>query len=54
MSAEHDQPPAFGSASLRLPDELRAPLRRHLDDLRAHYRGLDWAQGVLQEWRKGP
>ena len=35
--------PAFGSPDLRLPDELRGPLLRHLDDLRARYRGLDWA-----------
>ena len=35
--------PSFGSPELRLPDELRGPLLRHLDDLRARYRGLDWA-----------
>ncbi len=35
-----------GSPDLRLPDELRGPLLRHLDDLRARYRARDWAGPV--------
>jgi nicotinamidase-related amidase len=40
-----DAPP-FGSADLRLPDELRAPLRAHLADLRARYVERGWAGRV--------
>src|SRR5205807_4684689 len=29
--------PAFGSDDLRLPDELRAPIKRHLTTLRQRY-----------------
>ena len=36
-------PPPFGSKELRLPDELRAPLRKHLADLREKYLKLQWA-----------
>ena len=36
-------PPPFGSPELRLPDELRAPLKKHLADLRERYRKLKWA-----------
>jgi len=36
----------MGSADLRLPDELRGPLLKHLDDLRARYRARDWAGKV--------
>ncbi len=43
MSPDDVSAPAFGSPDLRLPDELRAPLRRHLAELRRHYQGLDWA-----------
>ncbi len=43
MSDEDSTAPAFGSPDLRLPPDLRGPLLRHLDDLRARYRGLDWA-----------
>lgn len=42
-TADDDRALSFGSADLRLPDDLRAPLRRHLDDLRRRYRSLDWA-----------
>ena len=44
--ADAKRPPAFGSSDLRLPDELRGPLLRHLDDLRARYRARDWAGTV--------
>ena len=43
MSPNDEHAPAFGSPALRLPDELREPLRRHLAELRRHYQGLDWA-----------
>ena len=36
-------PPPFGSPDLRLPDELRAPLKKHLADLHEQYRKLKWA-----------
>jgi len=36
----------FGSSDLGLPDELRGPLLKHLDDLRARYRARDWAGRV--------
>jgi nicotinamidase-related amidase len=39
-------PPAFGSPELRLPDELRAPLKKHLAYLREQYRKLRWAGRV--------
>lgn len=40
------QPPSFGTARLRLPDELRGPLREHLADLREQYQQLNWAGRV--------
>lgn len=40
------QPPAFGTARLRLPHDLRGPLREHLADLREQYRQLNWAGRV--------
>ncbi len=40
-----DCPPA-GSADLRLPDELREPLRRHLADLRQRYLERGWGAPV--------
>jgi nicotinamidase-related amidase len=36
----------FGSADLRLPDELRGPLRGHLDDLRSAYARRGWGGRV--------
>lgn len=36
--------PAFGSDDLRLPDELRAPLKAHLDALRKRYVERGWAR----------
>jgi nicotinamidase-related amidase len=38
--------PNFGSADLRLPDELRGPLRQHLDQLREQYRRRQWGGRV--------
>jgi nicotinamidase-related amidase len=37
---------SFGSADLRLPEDLRAPLRAHLADLRARYVERGWAGRV--------
>jgi maleamate amidohydrolase len=36
----------FGSTDLRLPDELRGPLRQHLAQLRDRYRGRGWGGRV--------
>src|SRR4051794_24091084 len=36
----------FGSPDLRLPDELRGPLRAHLNDLREKYLRRGWAGRV--------
>ena len=36
MTAENSPVP-FGSSDLRLPDELRGPLREHLAELRRRY-----------------
>lgn len=38
--------PAFGSKDLRLPDELREPLMRHLEELRQNYLKRGWGQRV--------
>ncbi len=37
---------SFGSSDLRLPDELREPLRRHLADLQEKYLQRGWGQRV--------
>ena len=39
-------PPPFGSTNLRLPDELRGPLKEHLACLREEYVKLNWAGRV--------
>ena len=39
-------PLPFGSEDLRLPDELRGPLRSHLQDLRAKYLQRNWGARV--------
>jgi len=36
----------FGSSDLRLPEELRGPLRKHLADLRERYLARGWAGRV--------
>jgi len=38
--------PCFGSADLRLPDALRAPLRAHIEALRQKYRQRGWGARV--------
>ena len=40
------QPPSFGTGRLRLPDDLRGPLKEHLADLREQYLRLNWAGRV--------
>lgn len=39
-------PLPFGSEDLRLPEELRGPLRAHLDDLRQKYLQRNWGARV--------
>lgn len=39
-------PPKFGSPDLRLPDELRGPLLKHLAELKSRYLARDWAGRV--------
>ena len=41
-----DTCPDFGSADLRLPDELRAPLRAHIAALRERYLDRGWGARV--------
>ena len=38
--------PKFGSPDLRLPDELRGPLLKHLADLKSRYLARNWAGRV--------
>jgi nicotinamidase-related amidase len=45
-NAPNVKPLSFGSEDLRLPDELRAPLRAHLDELRDRYVRRGWAGSV--------
>lgn len=43
MAADIDNaPPSFGSPAMRLPDELRAPLKAHIEELRQRYLELGW------------
>ena len=43
MSADaHHVPPPFGSPALRLPDELRGPLKAHMEELRQRFLELGW------------
>ena len=43
MSAQnHTEAPAFGSPELRLPDELRGPLKAHIETLRQRYLEMGW------------
>ena len=37
---------SFGSPELSLPDDLREPLHRHLDDLRRKFQDMDWGLRV--------
>ena len=41
-----NEPPSFGTERLRLPDELRGPLKEHLADLKEQYLKLNWAGRV--------
>ena len=45
MTAENSPVP-FGSSDLRLPDELRGPLREHLAELRRRYLARGWGGRV--------
>ena len=40
------EPLPFGSEDLRVPDELRGPLRAHLENLRGKYRRRKWGARV--------
>ena len=43
MSSElNDASPAFGSPELRIPDQLRGPLKAHIEDLRQRYLAMGW------------
>jgi maleamate amidohydrolase len=44
--SDHPAPARAGSSDLSLPDSLREPLRRHLDDLRAKYLQRGWGGRV--------
>ena len=44
--AADNSPPNFGSPDLRLPDELRGPLKKHLADLHRRYIERNWAGRV--------
>jgi len=47
MSSPGNTPePAFGSADLRLPDDLRGPLMAHLEDLRGRFLRRGWGGRV--------
>jgi hypothetical protein len=47
MTTEHNPAAlAFGSDDLRLPDELRAPIRAHLITMRKRYVERGWAGRV--------
>ena len=37
-----EQAPAFGSPELRIPDQLRGPLKAHIEDLRQRYLEMGW------------
>jgi nicotinamidase-related amidase len=42
MALPDDGPPAFGSPALRLPGELRGPLKAHMEELHQRYLELGW------------
>ncbi len=46
MSKTESVSPAFGSQDLRLPDELRAPIKAHLAALKERYIARGWAGRV--------
>lgn len=44
--ANKQESPSAGSSDLRMPGELRGPVLKHLEDLKARYRARDWAGRV--------
>ena len=46
MSEQTSETLSFGSQDLRLPDELRGPMRAHLQDLRRKYLERNWGARV--------
>lgn len=44
--SDRQEIPSFGSKQLKLPDELRGPLKAHLSDLLEQYKELNWAGRV--------
>ena len=46
MNQPDSSPLSFGSSDLRLPDNLRGPLRAHLEDLRQKYLKRNWGTRV--------
>ncbi len=42
MSSAHDEAPAFGSPEMRIPDDLRGPLKAHIETLRQRYKEIGW------------
>lgn len=50
--SKNNSGPGFGAEDLRLPDELRAPLLKHLDELRAKYLKRNW--GARVGWGSRP
>ena len=43
MSSAQDEAPPFGSPELRLPAQLRGPLKAHMENLRQRYIDMGWA-----------
>ena len=43
MSESTESAPLFGSPELRLPDDLRGPLKAHMENLRNRYVEMGWA-----------
>ena len=46
MSDVNTEPLPFGSKDLSLPDELRGPLRAHINELRSRYKQRSWGGRV--------
>ena len=46
MIDKNAEPLPFGSKDLRLPDEIRGPLRAHIEDLRSRYLERGWGERV--------
>ena len=41
-SKKNHPPPTFGSLGLRMPDELRGPLKAHLEELKSRFLDIGW------------